>query len=300
MGDTNNRAVAIAHFLADHDGVISAAQAQALGMSRDQIYQKRASGLWAPTGKSVYLSAEHHMTEKAMVRTAALAHRGVIDRDSAVWLHGLIDELPEPVTLSVPRSAHGVTCAVSTSVRRRTFPAEDLAVVDGIDVTALPLTVLIGAGIRPDDGMDIMDEALFRKRVSLPELRETADRNAGMHGMARARELLESAEDIRGSYLERLFVRFLNARGITGWIREFWIGGRRIDFVFPEERIAVELHGWRFHHMLDRWERDQQTTNMLAGLGWLPLIFTLKRLKFSPNEVEKELMAAFEQRRWAA
>ncbi|MCF8601943.1 DUF559 domain-containing protein [Gordonia sp. HY442] len=296
MGERQTKAVKVAEFLADHDGVISTDQAKSLGMSHDEVYGKSTAGLWIRHANSTFLSAEHRMTDIALVRTAALAHGGVIDRTSAVWLHGLTDELPTPITLSVPRTAHGAACAVDTQVRRRTFPAEDIATVRGITVTARPLTVLLGSSALRD-GIDMMDAALLRRLVTLRQLRAAADRNSGVYGMAKARKLLASAEDLSESELERKFVRFLRRHKIDGWLQQQYVGGHRIDFVWPEERIAVQLHGWAFHHAHAQWERDQEITNMLVNIGWLPLIFTWKRLEFAPDEVLRELCTAIELRR---
>ncbi|MGO3325737.1 DUF559 domain-containing protein [Gordonia sp. (in: high G+C Gram-positive bacteria)] len=274
----------MAEFLADHDGVISTDQAKTLGMSNDAIYGRTTAGLWIPHAKSTFMSAEHRMSDIAMIRIAALAHGGVIDRSSAVWLHGLTDDLPTPITLSVPRTGHGAACTVDTQVCRRTFPSEDTTRVRGIVTTARPLTVLLGAA-ELRDGIDMMDAALLRRRVTLKELRAAADRNTGARGMAKAKKLLASAEDMSESELERKFVRFLRKHRIGGWLQQRYVGGRRIDFVWPEERIAVQLHGWAFHHAHAQWERDQEITNMLVNIGWLPLIFTWKRLEFAPDEV---------------
>ncbi len=141
-----------------------------------------------------------------------------------------------------------------------------------------------------------MDRALQTRKVSLHELRAALDRNSGAIGMLHARRLLAAAEDLSESELERKFVRFLRRHRITGWQQQVYVGHRRIDFVWPAERIAVSLHGWAFHHVHDRWEGDQETTNMLVGLGWLPLIFTWKRLEFEPDGVRSELCAAIELR----
>lgn len=289
--------IRVAEFLADHDGVIGTTQALDLGMTRDQVHHKSNIGLWRPHARSVFLSAEHHLTEMAAARIASIAHHGaVVDRTSAAWLHNLIDEPGPSVTLSVPRSTRGDgECSIPTQVRRRSFPREDLATVRGIRTTALPLTVLAAAG-ELDDGIALMDRALQTKSVSLQELRAALERNAGSRGMAKARLLLTSAEGLSESELERKFVRFLRTHRIRGWQQQVWLGNRRLDFVWPEQQIAVSLHGWAFHHDHDRWERDQETTNMLSGMGWLPLIFTWKRLVFEPDRVLRELSRALELR----
>ncbi|WP_228461428.1 endonuclease domain-containing protein [Gordonia spumicola] len=231
---------------------------------------------------------------------ATAAHHGVVDRTSAAWLHGLTRDVSSPVTLSVPRSGHGSAyCAVETTVRRRSFPAEDLTRVRGVPTTGLALTVL-AASSAMKDGIAMMDRALQKKVVTLGELRAALNRNSGAYGMAQAREILTSAEDLSESELERKFVRFLQRRRISGWKQQEWVGDRRMDFVWPAEQVAVSLHGWAFHRSHDRWERDQETTNMLIGLRWLPLIFTWKRLTYSPDDVFRELTTAIDQRQIAA
>ena len=232
MGTQSSEAVRTAQFLADHDGVITLNQARELGLTDDQVRRRTAQGLWIPHARSVYLSAEHHMTSIGRLRVAAAAHRGVVDRTSAAWLHNLVpQDLPTPVTLSIPRSGHGAAqCAVETSIRRRTFPAEDLTLVRGVPTTALPLTIL-AASAELSDGIAMMDRALQTRRVTLAELRAALDRNSGAHGMAEARRILTSAEDLSESELERKFVRFLHRRRISGWTQQEWINGRRMDFV---------------------------------------------------------------------
>ncbi|MBB4135507.1 DUF559 domain-containing protein [Gordonia humi] len=286
----------MARFLAAHDGVITTGQAGSLGMTRRQVYRKTSSGLWASRGPSVHLSAEHPMSDMAAIRIAVASHGGVADRTSAAWLHDLIDRPGTRVSLSVPRSAHGSRgCSIPTQIRRRTFPAEDLTSVHGVDSVALPLTVLMVAAER-DDGVEIMDRTLQRRLVTLKQLHAALDRNCGAHGMAAARTILAAADDVSESELERKFVRFLRRHGITGWRQQVEFGPYRLDFVFPEHRIAVELHGWAFHHDYDRWERDQKVTNALVNADWLPLIFTWKRLMQEPDEVLRELQTAMELR----
>ncbi len=301
MGDKKSTAVRVAWHLAEHDGVITTDEALALGMSGDQVHRRVACGLWVPHARSVFLSAEHRMTDAARLRIALAANGGVADRSAAAWLHGLIDDLHDEVTLSVPRSTHGVACRVPTAVRRRTFPAEDLTRVRGLPTTALPLTLLAAASeLGVDDGISLMDRALQTRCVTLKELRGALERNSGAYGMRLARRILTAAEDLSESELERKFVRFLRKHGIVGWTQQVWIGGRRMDFVWPAERIVVSLHGWAFHKSHSRWETDQETTSALASQGWVPLIYTWKRLEFRPEGILRELSHTLEQRQIAA
>ncbi|WP_026919392.1 type IV toxin-antitoxin system AbiEi family antitoxin domain-containing protein [Gordonia shandongensis] len=298
MDDERASDLRVAEHLADHDGVITTAQALTLGMTRGQIRARRRSGLWTPHARSTHLSAEHRMTDAARIRIVSSAHTGaVIDRTAAAWLHGLADRLPDEVTASVARSGSNTPrCVVPASIRRRTYPAEDISNVRGIPVTALPLTVLTAAAELPD-GIAILDRVLQTRRVTVAELRATLDRNSGIHGLRPARPILESADSLSESELERRFVRFLRKHSITGWQQQVWLGNRRLDFAWPAEQVAVSLHGWAFHHQHDRWENDQATTSALASIGWLPLVFTWKRLEYQPDEVLAELARALDLRR---
>ncbi|SEE20501.1 Protein of unknown function [Gordonia malaquae] len=299
MGAEQSVGVRAARFLADHDGVITTAQARDLGMTRGQLRARTERGLWVAHARSTFLSAEHRMTDMARVRIVANGYAGaVVDRTAAAWLHGLTKVLPDEVTLSLPRSSHVVdSCTVPASVCRRSFAAEDVTTVKGLATTALPLTVLAAAADLGDDGVALMDRALQIRCVTLKDLRSALERNAGSRGMRTARRLLRSAEDLSESELERKFVRFLNKHGVTGWTQQVWMGNLRMDFVFPAERVVVQLHGWAFHHDHEQWEKDQATTNALSAIGWVPLIFTWKRLEFAPDEVLTELMSTLDLRR---
>ncbi|MBM7365946.1 DUF559 domain-containing protein [Gordonia hydrophobica] len=287
----------MARHIADHDGVVTAAEARDLGLTEHRVRHRVDTGLWTAEARAVYLSAEHNLTEAAQVRIAVAAHGGVADRTTAAWWHGVLDDLPSPLTVSVPRSTRTrLQLAFDAEAKRRTFPAEDLTVVRDLPVTDLPLTILQVAAER-EDGIAIMDRALQERRVHLIDLRRSLERNAGSFGMRRARMLLEAAEDRSESAAERAFVKLLREHRIDGWTQQVPFCGYRLDFAWKQEQIGVEIHGWKFHKYHDRWDRDQQKANQLALMGWLPLSFSWARLVTEPDACMRELIEAIELRR---
>ncbi|EGD54650.1 hypothetical protein [Gordonia neofelifaecis] len=85
MGLTRSVELSAAEYLAEHDGVITTAQARTPGMSPGQVRSRQLRGLWIPHARSTFLSAEHRMTEMARVRIAGAAHAGsVAVKDIAV------------------------------------------------------------------------------------------------------------------------------------------------------------------------------------------------------------------------
>ncbi|WP_341258191.1 type IV toxin-antitoxin system AbiEi family antitoxin domain-containing protein [Gordonia malaquae] len=290
----------VAQYLAAHDGVITTADAVARGMTPSEIEGRVRAGLWSREGRCVFLSVEHELTDAARIRIVVATYGGVIDRASAAWWHGLITTPPADVQISVGRSARPQQrCGAQADSKRRSYPAEDVMTLRGVAVTSLELTVL-QASAELDDGIALMDRALQTKCVTVASLRKALDRNSGSHGMRRARLLLTAAADLSESQAERLFVKILREYGITGWTHQMWVAGLRADFGWAAERIAVEIHGWRWHKTKSQWERDQRWINLVHGVGWVPLVFTWERLTTEPEVCMAELCAAIETRQSAA
>ncbi|WP_050792806.1 endonuclease domain-containing protein [Gordonia neofelifaecis] len=138
---------------------------------------------------------------------------------------------------------------------------------------------------------------LQKNVVSVHELTSCLDRNRGMHGLGKARELLAITADGSESFAERLFVRLLRREKITGWRRQVSLCGFRLDFGWPAERIGVEIHGHAFHRHQDRFDRDLVKANAIAGIGWLPLAYSCRRLNRDPESCIRELTDALASRR---
>lgn len=287
---------AIERFLADHDGIITTAQARTLGLSQRQIHYRIKSGRWQAMSRGVHLSAQHHLTEPARVRLAVAAHGAVADRTAAAFWHGLIDELPPVVTVSAPRNAHAKTSSpVSVSVMRRTFPAEDVEELRGISVTRRPLTVLTAAQ-EVDDGAALIDRALQKGEVTTESLTASLKRNSGAHGMGVARELLDVLASDSESAAERAFVELLQLHQITGWVQQYRLGNRRLDFAWPAKRVAVEINGWAFHRSHSRFQADGDKAATLAAIGWLLLPFSWQAINDDAEASIAKLASALSSR----
>jgi very-short-patch-repair endonuclease len=52
------------------------------------------------------------------------------------------------------------------------------------------------------------------------------------------------------------------------------IGRHEVDFHWPEQRLVVELDGWKFHGHRVAFERDRIRDNELQLLGYTVLRFT--------------------------
>ncbi len=58
---------------------------------------------------------------------------------------------------------------------------------------------------------------------------------------------------------------------------EVWQDGRfiaRVDFAYPDQRLAIEVDGFAAHSTVDAFRRDRSRQNALVTAGWTVLRFT--------------------------
>jgi very-short-patch-repair endonuclease len=57
----------------------------------------------------------------------------------------------------------------------------------------------------------------------------------------------------------------------------------RVDFAYPQARLAIEVDGYRWHSGRARWQRDLQRRNRLIALGWRVLHATSEDIDGHPE-----------------
>lgn len=280
--------------------MITTAQALACDLTRSDIRGKHRRKEWIPVSRGIWRLAAYPFTERALVRAAAWAHGGVLDRTTAAWWHGLIDQLPEPLTISVARSVPAqrwTGCAVD--VLRRTFPAEDLTVVDGMRVTGRELSILGAVGL-VNDPSHFLDRLLQEGEITRDGLQKALERNPRMRGMSPARKMVAVLDADTQSKAEELFRRMLKNEEIGEWIQQYPFRGWAIDFAWPDRKVAVEIDGWAFHRDHKAFLRDSRKRNALACAGWITLSFTWHDLTHDPAGCIELLVAVLNDRGVAA
>jgi very-short-patch-repair endonuclease len=59
----------------------------------------------------------------------------------------------------------------------------------------------------------------------------------------------------------------------------------RLDFAYPERRLAIELDGYAFHSSPERFRADRERQNLVSLAGWLVLRFTWHDITQRPVSV---------------
>lgn len=63
----------------------------------------------------------------------------------------------------------------------------------------------------------------------------------------------------------------------------------KVDAVWPEQRLAVELDGWAYHHDRAAFEEDRVRSARLLAAGWAQVRFTHAHVVDRPRWVADTL-----------
>jgi very-short-patch-repair endonuclease len=145
--------------------------------------------------------------------------------------------------------------------------------------------------------------AAIRDRLVTPaELRDAATSAIGMAGRRRLEALIGQLEAGCESELELWgFLSVFDVPGLRHAVRQKVIAvhGRyyRLDMAYEDERVDIELDGYRFHSGRMPRERDMQRDAALAAIGWLTLRFSHERLHDDVDGCRRDALAALAARR---
>ncbi len=62
-----------------------------------------------------------------------------------------------------------------------------------------------------------------------------------------------------------------------------------VDFAWPQQRVALQAHGYRAHASHQAFEKDHRQSSRLTAFGWRVLEVTAERLRDEPLAVLQEL-----------
>jgi very-short-patch-repair endonuclease len=284
--------MSIERLLSRQAGVISRGQALAEGMSSAMIGRRTPRGSWMRLYPRVYFATDHALTAETRVR-AALLWAGLdatVSGAAAAWWHGLWDNAPGPVEITIPHRRR-LPAARGIQVRRRDLDPLDRVEVNGLWVTATPLTALETAVALGPNGSQLLDRALQR-RITFPDLHSAYCRNLGRRDSAVAGKLLQQATDRVASEAERILAKLLCSAGLVGVLSGHKVDGYVLDFAFPENRLAIEIDGWAWHSDIERFRQDRRRQNALVLAGWTVLRFTWHDLTTRPDAIVEQIRAA--------
>jgi len=281
-------------------GAVARRQLVAAGVSRHAIDHALSCGQLHRRYRGVYIVGHLALAPYAEEAAARLAcgDDAVISHRSAAYLWGLIEKRPAEVEVTLvgghcrPRKgirAHRVTTLDERNLRRR----------HGLPVTSPARTVI---DISSDSVGDRELEALIAEGRANRLLRdgelERALALAGRRpGTGRLRALLraEGEPGITRSDGERLLRRYLRAAGLPQPKTNHKIGRWEPEFLWPAERVIVELDSYDFHSDRAAFERHRRKDMALRDAGYTVIRITGRQLKNEPLLVIAHIARALDR-----
>ena len=259
---------AVARLAAAQDGVATRAQLLARGLSPKEVKTRVGHGRLVVVHRGVYAVGHGGLSDRGRIRAATLAtgRHSAASFSTATGLYGLIPSLPAVLHVSLTRGDR--RSRPGLVVHHGLDPA-DVTYHHGIPVTT-PLRTLADMGW-PDR---LVREALAR-------------------GLLRPEELptaLEATNDF-----EARMRTLVTRAGLPPPIAQYPFGSARLDFAWPQHRVAVETDGWMTHGRRGAFEDDRARDARLLAAGWRVLRVTYRQLKRRPMLVAAQLAAVLAQ-----
>ncbi len=288
--------IAVAKMAARQRSLIHRDQALDLGMTVRQFQARAAGGIYLRMQPNVFRLAGSPVTWEQRVLAACMsAGRGAgASHRCAALIWGFRGIESAPVEITVPASRRP---SLTEVVVHRTGAA-DLVVRRGIPVTTPATTLLaLGAVVGAATLESAVEDAVFRRLTTPGRLADTLERlgGPGRSGSGALRRVLEG----RGpgvaateSVLEDRMVRLLRRGGLPAPVRQFPVGGVRLDFAYPDRLLGIEVDGAAFHSASADVQRNCTKSNLLVGLGWRILRFTWADIRDRPDDVLDQLAVA--------
>ena len=223
----------------------------------------------------------------------SLGASAVVSHASAARLHGFDGFTGDELEFTVERRRRGSGRTTHGKVHTSTAPTRhDLVRVDGLPVTSGERTVLDLARDRcpPQRLESAVDSAIRLRLTTLERLiaRTTSAEGTGRWGFGVLDSLLATSGG--HTFLERAFLKLVRDAGLpvpTPQVVHRRDGHHiaRVDFLFPDHGVVVEVSGGRGHSSAADRAKDARRRNALQQDGRLVLEFTYEDITRRPDDV---------------
>jgi hypothetical protein len=261
------------------------------------------SSAWQRIFPDVYACSSLAIDHRRRARAAArlLLPSATVSGRSAGVLWGVDLAGPgDDVELTVPASCRAGSVRGVRVTRRRLAEAE-VTLRSGVHVTSPVRTALDLARITPrEEAVVCLDRFLLSRVVPLPDVVEAAASFSGS-GCRSMRKAVALADGLAESPQETRLRLLMHASSLPRPLAQYNVwgdGGRfiaRLDFAWPEARVAVEYEGvWHAHNVA----KDRRRLNELTAAGWTVVFVTAADLA-DPVALVARIGAVLAARRYA-
>jgi hypothetical protein len=249
-------------------GVVTVAQLREAGIDKYGVRDRVRVGRLHRLHRGVYAVGHCSLSWRGRWLAAVLAagDGAVLSHGSAAALWEYLRPIRGPVHVTVPAAVRRKSRPGLQIHRSRTLAPRDVTRRHGIVVTAPARTI--------EDIRGTVEPYLFRRALRQAEL-------AG-HRVPHLSAVKRSRSD-----LELLFLAFCDHHGLPRPLVNHRVHGHRIDFFWPDQRLAVETDSWDYHRGSVAFEDDHD-----RDLGLRARRITTRRYTGDQLEAASDAVAA--------
>jgi very-short-patch-repair endonuclease len=226
-----------------------------------------------------------------MAAVLACGPGAVLSHRAAAAVHDLRASTTGPIDVTSTRrhSLRGIRCHYAHSLA----PA-DTTTVDGIPVTTVARLCLdLAETLGPQQLRSTLEAAQRRDLLNFIALDALIARSRGRHGIKPLTEALGQLRDEAPwtqSELERRFLELIRAAGLPEPQCNVSVDGIVVDFYWPQQRLVVEVDGFRFHKTRRAFEEDRRRDARHAVAGRRVIRPTHERIVHRPQALLSDLV----------
>jgi very-short-patch-repair endonuclease len=257
----------IARMAGSAHGLVTNRQLRGARVTAAEIRSRRGSGLLIDEHRGVYRVGHRARSVEARYLAAVLAcgDKALLSGVAAAHLLGLLKgpaPVPE-VTAPTKRRVKGV--------RTRRSPGMDPAAGirwRGVPVTSVAQTLIDIAAVLDEDALArACHEAGVQHGTTPAQVAAILEHHPSVKGSAKLRRIMLGDTRVTLSKLESRFLGRMGAAKLPLPETNRPAGGRRIDCRWPEQRLTVELDGYRYHSSRHAWEQDRRRERQAYARG---------------------------------
>jgi very-short-patch-repair endonuclease len=290
----------------EQHGLVTFQQARRVGLTPRQWSRLHESGILRelhPKVSSLFAYPESTI-QKILAATLCIGGRPIASHRTALHLWGVWNPTAdEPIEVIIDHRPGGRH--LEGVVVHRPRDVKELAPVrlSGIPVTTATRSLLDFAAVAPHSLNAVTERLLLAGTLSRDHLRAAVALHSkqGRRGIGPVRELLRTwpySDKPAESVLEMRLDRLLSGASLPKHETQIEEGPFRIDFGWPEWRIAGEVDGWGKYDMLEQFNKQTDRDAYLQVRGWLVLHFTWRDVTRRPQAVVTRLREALTSRGW--
>lgn len=281
------------------NGVVSHEQLVWAGINADMITRLIRRGFLHRLHRGVYAVGHVALPQFGREQAALLAcgEDSVLSGRSALYLWGIRDAGPPDVEVTVA----GRHCRKRRGIRLHLVHALDPREVrrrHGLQVTSPAWALIELAAVADLDELgDAVAQARVKRLLRAGELEAAASRGGRRAGAAAMRAFLraETEPAITRSRVERDFRRLFRAARLPQPKVNARVAGYEVDFLWPEQRVVLEVDSYTFHGHRRAFERDRGKTMALEDAGYHVIRVTPRQLLEEPYWVIAHVARALER-----